>query len=84
MAPLVRRPCLYQEQGCNWMTQECDQITTIAEAEIYVKLHGTDCIHNPAVVQANTLKQQRWEAENTRQMVAEEAEAARRRLVNKR
>ena len=62
----MRRPCLYQEQGCNWMTQECNQIITIAEAKIYMKLHGTDCIHNLAVVQANNLKQQWWEAENTR------------------
>ena len=63
MTPLVRRPCLYQEQGCTWMTQECDQIPTIAEAENYLKLHGADCIHNSAVILANALKLQQWEME---------------------
>ena len=58
------------------MTQECDQITTIPEAKNYLRLHGADCIHNPAVVLANTLKEQRWETENNRRRIAEEAETA--------
>ena len=51
MAPLTRRRCLYEEGGCAWQVPQCNQISTTAEAELYVRSHSTSCIYNPAVVQ---------------------------------
>ena len=51
------------EGGCTWRTPQCDQISTIAEAEAYVGRHSTECIFNPTVVEERI----HW-----RQMEAEE------------
>ena len=51
MAPLTRRRCLYKEGGCAWQVLQCDQISTTAEAKLYVRSHSTGCIYNPVVVQ---------------------------------
>ena len=33
MAPIARRPCIHTEDGYTWQTPQCDQITTVAEAQ---------------------------------------------------
>ena len=78
MAPLARRPCLYTENGCTWRTPYCKQITTIPEAEIYVRAHSTECIYNPVVVQNTQHRRERelaWEeADIARHIKIETAE----------
>ena len=81
MAPLARRPCIYTEDGCNWQTPQCDQITTVAEAQENLKLHSTECIFNPRVVeerrywrQVEADKIDRRETANLRREAAEAEE----------
>ena len=74
--PLARRPCLYKKLGCPWRTPKCKQITTMAKAENYVRMHSTECIHNPAVVQDTNHKREREEAETVRRIAIEEAEVS--------
>ena len=58
MAPIARRPCIYTEDGCNWQTPQCDQITIIAEAQENVRLHSTECIFNPRAVEERQYQRQ--------------------------
>ena len=51
MAPLTRRRFPYEEGGCAWQVPQCDQISTMAEAKLYLRSHSTGCIYNPVVVQ---------------------------------
>ena len=61
MAPIARRPCLYE--GFEWQTPLCDQITTVVEAERYVMAHSTQCALNPAVTEKRL--HGRWQEELT-------------------
>ena len=71
MAPIARRPCLYLDGGCTWQTPQCDQIDTIAEAKLYVKLHSSECFFNPAVAEERTHRRQAEAAETTERREAE-------------
>ena len=71
MAPIARRPCLYLDGGCTWQTPQCDQIDTIAEAKLYVKLHSSECLFNPAVAEERTHRRQAEAAETTERREAE-------------
>ena len=83
MAPIARRPCIYTENDCNWQTPQCDQITTLAEAQENVRLHITECIHNPRVVEEKQYRRQQAADEIARREAAElrreETEAEERR-----
>ena len=82
MAPLARRPCLSTENGCNWRTPYYEQITTIPEAEIYVRAHSIECIYNPVVVEETRNKREQ-EAADTARRWADEDEARARRWTAK-
>ena len=84
MAPLSRRHCLYREDGCPWQTPECKQITTMAEAKIYVRAHSTEFIYNPAVVQDTQHKREREAADTARRIAIEVAEVNQRIAVEDR
>ena len=57
--PLAKRPCLHTENGCTSQIPRCG-IPTIAEAEWYVKGHGSKCNFNPVVMEE---RQHRWQQE---------------------
>ena len=76
MAPLARRPCLYRQNSCTWRTPECKQITTMNEAELYVRAHSTECIYNPVVVEEKQHKWEREEVETARHVAIKMAEVA--------
>ena len=78
MAPIARRPYLNLEEGCTWQTQQCDQISTIAEAENYVRAHSSECIFSPVVVEER-LHRRGLEAAATARRVAAEVEASEER-----
>ena len=45
--------------GCTWQTPQCGQITTVVEADLYVKIHSRECLFNPAVAEENTHRRER-------------------------
>ena len=51
MATTTRRPCLYQEDGCNSQTHQRNAITTVNEAEVYVGANSDKCIHHLRVAE---------------------------------
>ena len=60
--------------GCTWQTPQCGQITTVVEADLYVKIHSRECLFNPAVAEENT---HRREAEAGEATARREAKAHR-------
>ena len=81
MAPIARRPCLYMEGGCTWQTPQCDQISTIAEAEAYVGRHSAECTFNPTVVEERVHRRRMEAEEVARRAAAEERQEERRQAA---
>ena len=71
MAPLTGRHCLYEEGGCAWQAPQCDQISTTAQAEMYVRSHRTGCFYNPVVVQEIYHRREQAAVETSRRWAAE-------------
>ena len=84
MAPIAGRPCLYQDEGCNCQTPECNVITTVNETEMYVNSHSGKCIHNPVVAEEKQHRRELEAADLARRVVAEAAETACRVAVDER
>ena len=72
MAPIGKRPCLYFDSRCIWITPTHHLITTREETEAYIRAHSYKYLHNPPVRETRQRTLQREEAKKLRLIEANE------------
>ena len=66
------------ERGCTWHTPHCAEISTVAEAQHYVRAHGSECVFNQAVVEEREHRRQQERVATIRREAAEAVERVER------